>query len=243
MDIEFKQWRIKKMSSEFFRFEDTEYDIPFYKENPSLTTSKISVLILGIIIVFISPFVIPIEGYDIPKALIICLATLIPVTYALNGKLSMIFRIPKARDIILIILGIIGVFALNILMGIILNSMGIVSTTDSAINNNATLMFITLIIQLMGEELFKFILLVLVLYATYKSLGRKVAILLGIIVSQLLFSLLHIPAYGFNLPQLLLSLGVAWSVLPVIYVKTKNIVVVYIIHLLLDLMGFVSMFG
>lgn len=38
----------EKMSSEFFRFEDTEYEIPFYKENPPLTTSKISVLILGV---------------------------------------------------------------------------------------------------------------------------------------------------------------------------------------------------
>lgn len=231
------------MGSEFFKFEDREYDIPFYNGFPPLTASKIVVLILGLMISFISPFVIPIEGYQIPKALIICLSTLIPVVYALKGNLSMVFRVPKQKDIVIIILGVVGIFVLTMLVNGIFAIIGVTASENSAINGALIVEVISIIIQLMGEELVKFISLALIVFAAYKTLGRKGAIILGIIVSQLIFSLLHIPAYGFDLVRLLLGIGVVWSILPIIYVKTKNIVVVYIIHLLFDLIGLITAFS
>ena len=57
------------MSSEFFKFENAEYDIPFYNGNPPLTTPKIIALIVELIIAFLAPYVFTLEVSQIPKIL------------------------------------------------------------------------------------------------------------------------------------------------------------------------------
>ena len=72
---------------------------------------------------------------------------------------------------------------------------------------------------------------------TYKALGRKGAIIAGVIVSQLIFSFAHIPAYGLDIVRLVVYIGIGTIILPIIYVKTKNLTLTYIIHLINDLIG------
>ena len=60
----------------------------------------------------------------------------------------------------------------------------------------------------------------------YKSIGRKAAIIVAVIVSQILFSFVHIPSYGFSILFLLIGIGFNSIILPLVYVKTKNIVYV-----------------
>ena len=229
--------------SEYFKYENKDYDIPFLNGNPELTTPKIVALVIGFLITFITPFVVPLEGFHIQKALIVCFATLIPVIYALNGNLSMIFRVPQVKDIKIIILGLIATMILSAIINFILTG-GIANTaTDAAMNDSPTVLLIGLVIQLIGEELLKLIPLMLVVAFTYKSLGRKTAIIVGIVISQLLFALVHIPAYGFDLRFLILALGVGSCVLPISYILTKNVAVSYFIHLIEDLIGLVVMLG
>ena len=229
--------------SEYFKYENKDYDIPFLNGIPELTTPKIVALVIGFLITFITPFVVPLEGFHIQKALIVCFATLIPIIYALNGNLSMIFRVPQVKDIKIIILGLIGVMILSAIINFILTG-GIANTaTDAAMKGSPTVLLIGLIIQLIGEELLKLIPLMLVVAFTYKSLGRKNAIIVGIIISQLLFALVHIPAYGFDLRFLILALGVGGCILPITYIHTKNVAVPYFIHLIEDLIGLVVMLG
>ena len=230
------------MSLDFFKFEDIEYDIPFYNANPPLTKSKITALIIGLIITFTTPFILPTEGYQIQKALIICLATLIPILYTLKGNLSMIFRIPKLKDSIVIILGIITLLALTVFVNILLYLLGAGLTVNSSMNGNNIILIISLIIQLLGEELFKLIILALTMLVVYRLLDRKTSIIIGIIIAQFFFTLMYIPAYGFNPLQLILGVCTVWSILPIIYIQKKNIIVVYIIHLLFDLLGFLPLF-
>ena len=55
-----------------------------------------------------------------------------------------------------------------------------------------------------------------------------VAIIVAIIISQILFALFHIP-YGFAIGSLLLHVGFGSVVLPFVYVKSKNLVLCYLI--------------
>ena len=60
--------------SEYFKHENKDYDIPFLNGTPELTTPKIAALVIGFLIAFIKPFVVPLEGFQIQKALIVCFA-------------------------------------------------------------------------------------------------------------------------------------------------------------------------
>lgn len=107
--------------------------------------------------------------------------------------------------------------------------------TDSAVNGSPFSMILRMLIQLFGEELIKFIPLIITIAYLYKSIGRKAAIIVAIIISQILFSLIHIVSYGFSILFLLIGIGFNSIVLPFAYIKTKNIVICYFIHLLYDL--------
>lgn len=224
------------MNTEFFKFEDKEFDIPFYNGNPEINSKKLIALIAGLAIAFCSLFIFPIEGYKFQKAIFFTLVTLIPVWYAMDGNLSEVFKKPKLGDIKIIIIGLVGLFAMAIICNMILTG-GTNSPTDNSVNGSASVMVISLIIQLVGEELFKFIAIILTMTFTYKALGRKGAIIAGVIVSQLIFSFAHIPAYGLDIVRLVVYIGIGTIILPIIYVKTKNLTLTYIIHLINDLIG------
>ncbi|RAP47762.1 MAG: hypothetical protein BZ135_01400 [Methanosphaera sp. rholeuAM6] len=223
------------INKDFFFFENPEYDIPFYRKKPRLTRNNLIILLIGAIIAFSTPYFIPVGQYIIPKALIITLSTLLPILYTLKGHLETIFRLPKKGDIVLIALGIIFYMALSILFSSALLALGIAMPVNNAVSSDNLITAIAATIQILGEELLKFIILVLVMAFAYKRTNRKNSLLCGIIVSQVLFALFHIPAYGFNLAFLLVSIGIASTILPIIYLITKNITVSYITHLLLDL--------
>ena len=222
------------MNDDYFSFENQDYDIPFYRDNPRLSRSKLALLILGLVVSIITVYIMPVNQHYIIKAVIITLATLLPITYALKGYLKTIFRLPRLRDIITIFLGLIGYVILSALVSIVLNAFSIPSLQDNAISSDIGISMLSIIIQILGEELEKFIVIILVMLCAFRYIDRKKSVILAIAVSQIFFAMMHIPAYGFNVAYLLLSLGVAFSILPVIYLKTKNITVAYLTHLLID---------
>lgn len=223
------------MNQNNFFFEDEEYDIPFYRKKPRLTGKNLTILLVGFLIAVLTPFIMPEKEHLLIKACIITLATLLPVVYTMKGNLNIIFRMPKPRDIITILLGVIIYMALSILVSSTLAAFGVPAPTDKLINADTTITVLSMIIQIFGEELLKFIAFVIVMTYAYKRVNRKNSIIIALIVSQLLYALFHIPAYGLNIAHLLLSIGLVSSVLPVIYLRTKNITVTYLTHLIIDL--------
>ena len=182
-----------------------------------------------------APFIIPVDQYFIVKALIITFATLIPVIYTLKGHLKTIFRLPKYSDIITIIIGVVCYVILAILVSYLLTALGIPNIEKKALSPDIAITVLSIIIQLLGEELEKFIIFSIVIVYSFKCINRKNLVILAIICSQLLFALIHLPAYGWNLIEVLLSIGVVFSILPLIYIKTKNITVTYLTHLFIDI--------
>ena len=93
---------------------------------------------------------------------------------------------------------------------------------------------IYLIVQLIGEELFKVILLIFVMSLVYYfSKNRKLSIISSVIMTMMVFGSIHEGAYG-TLLQVLLIQGVGSIFDLYAYMKTKNVFVSYIAHLLFD---------
>lgn len=231
------------MKDDFFRIENKDYDLPFLNDDPRFTTKNVAILLIGFIITFLTPFFIPVTGNTVLKAVISFVAPMIPITYVFKDDMSNIFRMPKLRDILIIIVGVILTLILSALANSILAVLSIPPAADSAVNGSPGILFIRAIIQIFGEELEKFIPLIIVAAYLYKPMGRKLAIIIAIIISQLLFALSHIPAYGINnIIYIIMIMGISSVIMPIIYIRTKNLVITYFIHLIIDLLGFIPFF-
>ena len=231
-----------KMTNDFFKFEDKEYDLPFLNGDPRFTTKNVIILLIGFLIAAATPFIIHPTGNQSLKALIITLAPLLTVVYVFKDDMSNIIRKPRLKDILIVIIGFMLMLVLDIITGILISVLGLPVLTDSSVNGSMFSMAIRLLVQLFGEELIKFIPLVISAAFLYKYIGRKAAIVGAVIISQILFSFIHIPAYGFSILFLLIAIGLNSIVLPLVYVKTKNLVLCYFVHLLYDLWSIIPYF-
>ena len=226
------------MTNDFFRFEDKEYDLPFLNGDSRFTTKNVAILLIGFLITVVATFIIPPNGNVMLKAILFTVPQLLAIVYVFKDDMSNIFRMPKPRDIVIVIIGVILMFVFGILSNFIGMALGIPAQTNNSVNGSPLILIIRSIIQLLGEELVKVIPLIIIVAYLYKSIGRKAAIIVAIIISQIIFALVHIPAYGFSIGFLLLYMGFSSIVLPLVYVKTKNVVLAYLIHLFYDLYVF-----
>lgn len=91
--------------------------------------------------------------------------------------------------------------------------------------------------QLFGEEFLAIVPLLALMYLCHHKLGwsRRTALVLSWLVSSLIFGLLHLYTYDWNVPQCLVLIGGSRIVLTLGYVRTKNIWVSTGAHILNDL--------
>jgi uncharacterized protein len=91
-------------------------------------------------------------------------------------------------------------------------------------------------IQLFGEELLTILPLLALLYLFAAKMGwsRKKAVVWAWIISAVIFALVHLPTYDWNIIQCLVVIGGARLILSLAYIKTKNIWVSTIAHVLND---------
>jgi uncharacterized membrane protein len=80
-------------------------------------------------------------------------------------------------------------------------------------------------LQLLGEELITILPFLAILTWLHKKaqMGRNAAVLAAWLLSAIIFALLHLPTYDWNIVQCLAIIGTARLVLTWAYVWTKNI--------------------
>ena len=93
-----------------------------------------------------APFIIPVTGNELLKALIITFAPLLTIVYVFKDDMSNIFRKPKLKDILIVIIGFIMMIVLEIISGFIISALKLPVLTDSAVNGSPFSMFIRLVI-------------------------------------------------------------------------------------------------
>jgi membrane protease YdiL (CAAX protease family) len=98
------------------------------------------------------------------------------------------------------------------------------------------LYFAKTIPQLFGEEVITLLpfLALLQVFTRGLGLGRKGAIIGAWLVSSVIFGLIHLPTYDWNLIQCLVIIGTARMVLTLPWIMTKNIWVSTGAHILND---------
>lgn len=91
-------------------------------------------------------------------------------------------------------------------------------------------------IQLFGEELITILPFLAIMYlcTSVFKMGRKGSVLWAWVITAVIFGLLHLPTYDWNLMQVLLTISLARLVLSLAYIKTKNIWVSTGAHILND---------
>lgn len=211
-------------------------DFPFYSDNP-----KLSILewILVLISILLAIYIIMIS--DMPQeyfSLSLFIVVVIPALYLCKGNYGLFFKMPKLSDLKLVILCLIGYYAYGFIIDRILQLIGSGAVAHAGVStfSSPDMFFVlNMFMQLLQEEFFKIFVLLIVMYVVYKrTSNRNLALGLGIFLALISFGLLHYYAYEGNVLQIILvqGLGSIFYLYP--YLKTKSVVLPYIIHLIID---------
>lgn len=222
---------------EKFEFLEDGIDFPFYNDIPKLSGGEWAILAIAVLVLL---SLVSLNWIPKPYSYIVyCVVMLAPALYVCKGDYGLFFKKLKLRDFKTIILCTVGYIIYAAIIAVLLHSVGYSISGDSAVATTFDLTFIAgLFLQLIGEEFFKIFLLLIVMYLVYKfTQNRNLAIWVGIIVTLFVFGIAHMSAYG-RLLQILLVQGLGTIFDLYAYMKTKNVFVSYIVHIIIDLYGY-----
>ena len=225
--------------SDFFKFENKECDIPFYNGKPLLSKFDWLLLILGLIL-FEIPIIFPINMGSTVFSVYLCAVLLLPVLYVSHGKYDLFFKKLKLGDLKTIILTFICAYVYSMTILFILQKIGIASSHISKPGMHVSAINVfNMIVQLMGEELFKITILIIVMFLIYHfTKNRKLSLIVSLFVTLIIFGMCHYGVYGGILQVILIQgLGSIFDIYA--YIKTRNIFVSYIMHLLFDFVPYI----
>ena len=215
--------------TDWFKFEDKDYDFPFYNKNPYIPKWGWIVLFFALFIGFFLSL-----SSKIYISIIGCIVLIVPVLYFLKWDYKAIFRMPSRRDILLVVALFAGYMIYSIVVGEVLSGVGIVSSGTVDSQSLDVMKMISSIFTTLGEEFIKFIPFMFFLRVLYKYTNkRKLSVIISVALIMLMFASMH--AYNpimFIFALCIQGLGSIFEFYG--YIKTKNIMVPYLCHLLTD---------
>lgn len=173
-------------------------------------------------------------------SIVFCFTMLIPLLYFSNWNYRLIFQKPDRNEIILAVLMFAGYMIYATVMGYVLHMFhlagaGVADSMEVTLESTVSLIF-----SMMGEELLKFIPLMFFMRLIYKFTGnRKLSLIISTIIVLTCFGLVHYDPATSTIISVLLIQGLG-SIFEIYgYIKTKNLIVAYISHLLTDAIIFI----
>ncbi len=219
-----------------WRLEDPAGDFPFYNGAPTSLSAGQWLFVMAAVAAGFAVLVAPITwpggplGALIP-ALLFPALPLAALAHVAPGRWKVIFGKVGWRELRLML----GFALLNIVVSM---SVGFVVRALADVTPNAATaqlsgmdtahrvaFFAKTLPQLLGEELVTLLpfLAILTLLSNRLGVGRQGAIVGAWLVSSLLFGLIHLPTYDWNLVQCIVVIGTARLVLTLPWILTKNI--------------------
>jgi len=218
-------------------FDETR-DYPYYRHNPKIAKWQWFVLIFLLPVALFGQFLFPSE---FTGGIFFCFALLIPLLYFSKWDYKLLFHKPTKNELILAVLMFAGYMIYAIVIGEILTVLNLAGSETASSFPVDIVSIISLIFSMMGEELLKFIPLMFLLRLFYKFTDNtKVSMALSVAIVLTVFRLMHYyPAENTIISVLLLQgLGSMFEMYG--YIKTKNLFVPYIAHLLTDAVAFIA---
>ena len=218
------------------RLEDGVGDFPFYNGVPVSISASQWLFVMAAVVVGFLVLVLPIPWPGGP------LGALIPAVLFPVIPLSALARVAPGHW--QEIFGKVGLRELRLMLGfallniVVSMSVGAIVRALADVTSNAATaqlsgmdttgriaFFAKTVPQLLGEEVVTILpfLAVLTLLSAGFGVGRKAAIVGAWLISSLLFGLIHLPTYDWNLIQCIVVIGTARMVLTLAWVRTKNI--------------------
>lgn len=222
-------------------------DFPYYNDRPvGLSPTQWWLLMLATAAGFAMLFVpLPVfatkVGRFVPPILFFAIPLLTLRAFA-GTHWTAIFRKLRGRDILLMI----GFALLNLVvtMSVGLLTKGLFETTANPIGDHLRalgpldqgLMFAQTGFQLFGEEVVTILPFLAIMHLCHQRFGcsRRSAMITAWVLSAVIFGLLHLSSYNWNILQCVVLIGTARLVLSLAYILTKNIWVSAGAHILND---------
>lgn len=224
-------------NNQYFSFEE-DTDFPYYKNNKFLS-KKEGIVLISSVLLFIFLILGPLHFLKNQTPAVLFFITLIPLLFITSGTLNTLFKKPKLKDIKIVILSLIGCFGLQFIYAVIFTLIGTMDTFvshTSYLDLNVSLLSILLeVLQVISEELFRAFLFLIFLHLIYKyTNNRKQSIIIGTILVLLVFGLMHVNSYN-NIIYCILYMGFGTFFEFYPYLKTKNVLLSIIVHLIYNL--------
>jgi uncharacterized protein len=227
--------------------EDPGRDFPFYQGIPVAMTAAHWWFLLALIAVAFALLIAPITwpggelGAFVP-AVLFPLIPLAGLSWVSKGHAGSLFGRVGWREIKLMVLFALLNIAVTMSVGAIVRAtLGADANpavvTASQLSSGGLVIFLTkTAVQLVGEEVLTVIpmLALLHLLVARAGLRRNAGVLWAWFGSAVLFGLVHLPTYNWDLAQCLLIIGTARLVLSMAYIKTKNVWVSAGAHIMND---------
>jgi membrane protease YdiL (CAAX protease family) len=181
---------------------------------------------------------------EIVAGIVFLLIMLVPLLYFSNWDYSLFFKRPSKDELILAVLMFLGFFAYSLIMTNLLAMSGIPNTGSGY---EGIISIVSLIFSMMAEELVKFIPLMFLMRVLFKyTSNRKLSIVVSSAITLVIFGLIHLePSVSVISVLLVQGLGSLFHLYA--YLKTKNLLVSYISHLMTDAiiltMAFMGLFA
>ena len=212
-----------------FKFEDGDFDFPFYNKNPHIPKWGWVVLF----IVWFMGFFLAVSD-KLHFALIGCIVLIVPVLYFLKWDYKAIFRKPSRRDLLLVVALFAGYMIYSLAIGMVLEQIGIVSSGTVDPTSVGAMILVITVFNVLGEEFIKFIPFMFLLRVIYKySNNRKLSVIISVALIMIMFASMH----AFNPIMFIFALFIQGfgSIFEFYgYIKTKNVLVSFLCHLLTD---------
>lgn len=166
------------------------------------------------------------------------------VYLAVGRRTALLFRRMRGSDWLLAVILAAVALVWSIGVTLLLGAVGIKTVSDSAIptsgGKTGVAESVGTILQfpflLFGENLFLLLpfLFFLMVLASVLGMPRKPAVIVAVLLAGALFGMYHFRAYDWHLAQMLLVIGAGQVIVAFGYLRTKNILVPFISHLLID---------
>ena len=224
----------------FLEFDESR-DFPFYRHNPRISSGGWLLLILSVPLALLVYALVGFES-EIIASVLFCLIMLIPLLYFSKWDYSLMFRKPTKNEIILAILMFAGYMIYALCLGSVLDMVGLggveaCSAEEVGVTIQST---VGLLFSMMAEELLKFIPLMFLMRLVYKFTDNlKISVAVSTALVLLGFGLLHYAPPTNTIVSVLLLQGLGSLFEMYGYLKTKNLFVPYISHLLTDAVMFI----
>lgn len=225
---------------DFFEFEDKNIDFPYYNEKNAYVKNSL-IIILSSLFLFVFLILGPIKFFEGQEQIILFLITIIPLLLLTKCNLGLFFRKISLNDIRLIIVSYIGYKIYYLIVYELFQVTNYVTTSaESQFLNMNLFTLIINTLQIFSEEIFRIFLFLILMYFLYKyTNNRKKSIIISTVLVLIVFGLMHVNTYGYNIIQILLLQGFGSIFEFLGYLKTKNLAIPIIIHLLINISSWI----